>query len=217
MKLSLTTSGLLDPRRLDSWVPEKRRALRKAVEAGLKAGGREVAERVRSEMGTRFKVRRPNFLKSMRAKVYAGNPQKFPALVIGSRIAWLGIHARGGAIRAKMLIPLLPAHQRIGPKAFRRVISGLLEMGNAYFIQKHGKVILMAENLKENASELRRFKRAERSRSGAKSIKQGVELPIALLVPVVRLGKRLDLDGIVKANLSRLVMQIDHTLKAHGF
>ena len=89
--------------------------------------------------------------------------------------------------------------------------------GNAYFIKKGGKVILMAENLKENASELRRFKRAERSRSGAKSIKQGVELPIALLVPVVRLGKRLDLDGIVKANLSRLVTQIDHTLKAHGF
>ena len=32
MKLSLTASGLLDPRRLDSWVPEKRRAIRKAVE-----------------------------------------------------------------------------------------------------------------------------------------------------------------------------------------
>ena len=30
MKLSLTTSGLLDPKRLDSWVPEKRRAIRKA-------------------------------------------------------------------------------------------------------------------------------------------------------------------------------------------
>jgi hypothetical protein len=217
MKVSLTTSGLLDPKRLDSWVPETRRALRKAVEAGLKAGGRELAEQVRGEMGTRFKVRRPNFLKSMRAKVYAGNPQKFPALMIGSRIAWLGIHARGGAIRGKMLIPLLPEHQRIGPKAFRRVITGLLHTGNAYFIEKNGKVILMAENIKENVSELRRFKRAERSRSGAKSIKRGEELPIAVLVPLVRLGRRLDLTGIVQGNLSRLVTQIDHHLKAHGF
>ena len=33
MKLLLTTSGLLDPKRLDSWVPEKRRAIRKAVES----------------------------------------------------------------------------------------------------------------------------------------------------------------------------------------
>jgi hypothetical protein len=35
MHLSLTTSGLLDPKRLDSWVPEKRRAIRKAVESAI--------------------------------------------------------------------------------------------------------------------------------------------------------------------------------------
>jgi hypothetical protein len=168
-------------------------------------------------MGARFKVRRQGFLRSLRSKLYAGSPSKFPALMIGSRISWLGIHTRGGAITGKMLIPLLPEHQRIGPKAFRRVITGLLRSGNAYFIQKNGKVILMAENIKENTSELRRFKRAERHRSGAKSIKRGEELPIAVLVPIVRLGKRLDLEGIVKANLSRLVTHIDQHLKAHGF
>ena len=216
MKVSLTTSGLLDPKRLDSWVPETRRALRKAVETGLKAGGRELAEQVRGEMGTRFKVRRPNFLKSMRAKVYGGNPQKFPALLIGSRIAWLGIHARGGAIRGKMLIPLLPEHQRIGPKAFRRVITGLLHTGNAYFIQKNGKVILMAEAIKENASELRRFKRAERGRSGAKSIKRGQEIPIAVLVPTVTLRGRLDLPGIVRSQLPKLASSILQQLTKHG-
>jgi hypothetical protein len=217
MKLSITTSGLLDPKRLDSWVPEKRRAIRKAVEAGMKSGGREIADQVRTHMGARFKVRRQGFLRSLRSKVYAGSPAKFPALMIGSRISWLGIHTRGGSISGKMLIPLLPEHQRIGPKAFRRVITGLLRSGNAYFIQKNGKVILMAENLKENTSELRRFKRAERGRTGAKSIKRGTELPIAVLVPVVRLGKRLDLEGIVKANLSRLVAHIDQHLKTHGF
>ena len=217
MKLSITTSGLLDPKRLDSWVPEKRRAIRKAVEAGMKSGGREIADQVRTQMGARFKVRRQGFLRSLRSKLYAGSPSKFPALMIGSRISWLGIHTRGGAITGKMLIPLLPEHQRIGPKAFRRVITGLLRSGNAYFIQKNGKVILMAENIKENTSELRRFKRAERHRSGAKSIKRGEELPIAVLVPVVRLGKRLDLEGIVKANLSRIVAHIDQHLKTHGF
>jgi hypothetical protein len=217
MKLSITTSGLLDPKRLDSWVPEKRRAIRKAVEAGMKSGGREIADQVRTQMGARFKVRRQGFLRSLGSKVYAGSPAKFPALMIGSRISWLGIHTRGGSISGKMLIPLLPEHQRIGPKAFRRVITGLLRSGNAYFIQKNGKVILMAENLKENTSELRRFKRAERGRTGAKSIKRGTELPIAVLVPVVRLGKRLDLEGIVKANLSRLVAHIDQHLKTHGF
>ena len=62
MKLSLTTSGLLDPKRLDSWVPEKRRAIRKAVEAGMKTAGREIADTVRTRMQSAFTVRKAAFL-----------------------------------------------------------------------------------------------------------------------------------------------------------
>ena len=40
----------------------------------------------------------------------------------------------------------------------------------------------MAENIKENAGQLGRFKRAERGRTGAKQIKRGQEIPIAVLV-----------------------------------
>ena len=118
----------------------------------------------------------------MRHKLYAGSPEKFPTLLIGSKIRWLGIHVRGGTIAGKLLIPLLPEHQRMGRKAFRRVIDGLMRSGNAFFIEKNGKVILMAENIKENCNFLRRFKRAERHRSGAKSIKRGQEIPITVLM-----------------------------------
>ena len=216
MKLSLTTSGLLDPKRLDSWIPEKRRAIRKAVEAGMKSAGREIAQTVQARMQSAFKVRKSSFVRSMRHKLYAGSPAKFPALMIGSRIPWLGIHARGGTIGGRMLIPLLPEHQRLGRKAFRRVIDGLMRTGNAFFIQKNGKVILMAEVIKENAAELRRFKRAERGRTGAKSIKRGQEIPIAVLVPMVTLRGRLDLPGIVRSQLPKLASSILQQLTIHG-
>ena len=216
MKLSLTTSGLLDPKRLDSWIPEKRRAIRKAVEAGMKSAGREIAQTVQARMQSAFKVRKSSFVRSMRHKLYAGSPAKFPALMIGSRIPWLGIHARGGTIGGRMLIPLLPEHQRLGRKAFRRVIDGLMRTGNAFFIQKNGKVILMAEVIKENTSELRRFKRAERGRTGAKSIKRGQEIPIAVLVPMVTLRGRLDLPGIVRSQLPKLASSILQQLTIHG-
>ena len=176
MKLSLTTSGLLDPKRLDSWVPEKRRAIRKAVEAGMKAGGKDIVEVARGRMQSAFKVRKAGFLKSMRQKLYAGSPEKFPALLIGSKVPWLGIHVRGGTLTGKMLIPLTEEGKRMGRKAFARVIDALMRTGNAYFIQKNGKMILMAENIRENASALRRFKRAERRRTGVKSIKRGQEI-----------------------------------------
>jgi hypothetical protein len=216
MKLSLTTSGLLDPKRLDSWIPEKRRAIRKAVEAGMKTTGKEITATVRASMQSAFKVRKTKFLQSMRHKLYAGSPEKFPALLIGSRIPWLGIHVQGGTIGGRMLIPLLPEHQRLGRKAFRRVIDGLMRSGNAFFIERKGKVILMAEAIKENASELRHFKRAERKRTGAKSIKRGTEIPIAVLVPSVTLRGRLDLPGIVRAQLPKLTTSILQQLNAKG-
>ena len=198
LKLSLTASGLLDKSKLDAWSKQKQAAIHKAVVSGMQTGGKVVADTVRSRMNADFTVRKPAFVRSLRAKVCDRNPDKLPALLIGSRIPWLGIHVRGGTVSGRMLIPLLPEHQRIGRKAFRRVIDGLLRTGNAYFIQKGGKVILMAEVIKENQSELRRFKRAERSRTGAKSIKRGTEIPIAVLVPKVTLKRRFDLEGAVR-------------------
>lgn len=216
MKISLTTSGLLDKSRLDAWVPDKRRAIRKAVEAGMKLAGKTMAEAARSAMQSAFHVKKGAFLKSMRARVYAGDPYKFPALLIGSRIPWLGAHVHGGVIRGRMLIPLLPEHQRLGRKAFKRIVDGLMRAGNAFFIQKGGKVILMAEAIKENQSELRRFKRAERARTGAKTIKRGQEIPIAVLVNQVNLRARFDLPGVVRANVSKLANAIMHEIDKKG-
>ena len=212
LKLSLTTTGLLDKSKLDAWSKQKQAAIHKAVATGMQSGGKPVADAVRSRMNADFTVRKAAFVKSLRARVYDRDPDRLPALLIGSRIPWLGIHVRGGTLSGRMLIPLLPEHQRIGRKAFRRVIDGLLRTGNAYFIQKSGKVILMAEVIKENQSELRRFKRAEWSRTGAKSIKRGTEIPIAVLVPNVTLKRRFDLEGAVRGQLSVLARAIEKQL-----
>ena len=212
LKLSLITTGLLYKSKLDAWSKQKQAAIHKAVAAGMQSGGKPVTDAVRSRMNAEFTVRKPAFVKSLRAKVYDRDPDRLPALLIGSRIPWLGIHVRGGTLSGRMLIPLLPEHQRIGRKAFRRVIDGLLRTGNAYFIQKGGKVILMAEVIKENQSELRRFKRAERSRTGAKSIKRGTEIPIAVLVPKVTLKRRFDLEGAVRGQLPVLASAIEKQL-----
>jgi hypothetical protein len=212
LEITLTASGLLDESRLDAWTRQKQAAIRKAVAAGMQSGGKPIADAVRGRMNTDFTVRKPAFVKSLRAKVYDRDPDRLPALLIGSRIPWLGIHVRGGTLSGRMLIPLLPEHQRIGRKAFRRVIDDLLRTGNAWFIQKNGRAVLMAENIKENASVLARFKRAERRRTGAKSIKRGAEIPIAVLVPNVTLKRRFDLEGAVRGQLPALARAIEQEM-----
>ena len=109
-----------------------------------------------------------------------------------------------------LLIPLLPG--RIGPKRFKAVIDGLMRSGNAFFIEKNGRVLLMAENIKENAGQLGRFKRAERARTGAKQIKRGQEIPIAVLVPRVTLKRRFDFDGTVRRAMPQLAQSINRYL-----
>ena len=111
-----------------------------------------------------------------------------------------------------MLIPLLPQHQRIGRKAFRRVIDNLMRSGNAFFIKMHGKTILMAEYIRENDRALTRFKRGACRRTGQKRLERGQEIPIAVLVDRVRLHQRFDIESSVRRKLPRLARAIQREI-----
>ena len=211
MRLTLTTTGLLDPRQLSAWSAERRRAIHAAVAKGMQSGGREVRDAARAEMRSAFTVKRNSFVSSMGVKVFDKKPEQLPALRVGSKIPWLGLHEKGGSVSGNLLIPLLPG--RIGPKRFRQIVDSLMRSGNAYFIKKNGRVLLMAENIKENGSQLTRFKRAERARTGAKRIQRGQEIPIAVLVKRVDLKRRLNLVGGVQRALPALAQAIQKELE----
>ena len=210
MKINLTTAGLFEPRQFSAWSTARRQAIHQAVARGMQSGGREVRDAARAQMRSVFTVKRNSFVSSMHTKVLDKKPDRLPALWVGSKIPWLGLHEHGGTVAGNLLIPLLPG--RIGPKRFKAVIDGLMRSGNAFFVKKDGKVLLMAENIRENASQLTRFKRAERGRTGAKQIKRGQEIPIAVLVKSVTLKRRLDLAGAVRGALPRLAKAIQHEL-----
>ena len=212
LKISLTTSGLLDKGELAAWTRTRREAIHKAVGLGMRDSSRSLTEALRTRMQSDLAIRKPAFLRSMRAKVLDRDSTRLPALLVGSRVSWLGVHVRGATLTGRMLIPLTESGRRMGRKAFARVIDTLMRSGNAWFIRKDGKVILMAENIKENASALTRFKRAERQRTGAKSIKRGQEIPIAVLVPRVTLKRRFDFDGTVRRAMPQLAQSINRYL-----
>ena len=215
LKISLTTSGLLDKGELAAWTRSRREAIHKAVGLGMRDSSRSLTEALRTRMQSDLAIRKPAFLRSMRAKVLDRDLSRLPALLVGSRVSWLGVHVRGATLTGKMLIPLTESGRRMGRKAFARVIDTLMRSGNAWFIRKDGKVILMAENIKENASALTRFKRTERQRTGAKSIKRGQEIPIAVLVPRVTLKRRFDFDGTVRRAMPQLAQSINRYLNSN--
>jgi hypothetical protein len=161
-------------------------------------------------------IKRLAFLKSFKASVYDRDPSRLPALLVRSGIPWAGIHESGGVIspsKAKGL--LIPLHGRIGKKKFKTMVAELMRGGNAFFVKnKRGQVILMAENIKEHdrviSGPKRRFKKA----TGVGRLKRGANVPIAVLVPRVKLRARLDVRTATLSALPKLAMSVQRALEA---
>jgi hypothetical protein len=195
--------------RLRRWGGEFTKRARSAAARALREEAPKVAEAVRTHVAERLKIARRGFLKSFRAKVYDRNPQKLPALWIGSNVPWVGIHERGGAIQGPLLIPL---HGRVGRKRFKQIVTALIRGGNAYFVKVNGRVLLMAENIGEHDRLLAGFKRRYRKASGAKRLRRGQDVPIAVLMPRVAIARRINVIAVSVRALPRLASEVEHIL-----
>lgn len=199
---------------LRQWGEGLRPRVRGAVSKALGSQAVELKQVVRSQVATQMTVVKKSFLKGFTAKVLDKDPARLPALYVGSRIPWSGMHETGGQIAGRMLIPL---HGRVGRKRFKQQVDALMRGGNAYFIKNaHGHIILMAENLREHDQVLSTFKRRHRkalkAAGGKPRLKRGADIPIAVLVPRVVLRKRLDVERLVAAHVPRLVRAIESRL-----
>lgn len=193
-----------------------RRKATQAVRQALAAEADDIKQEVRSHVAGQMAVVKKSFLKGFSARVLVDDRnaefQRLPALYVGSRIPWSGMHEKGGAITGRMLIPL---NGRVGRKRFKAQVADLMRGGNAYFIKSaKGHIVLMAENIKEHDRVLSGFKRGHRKAAGIKRLKRGADVPIAVLVPRVVLRKRLDIEQLVRSRIPRLSAAIERQLVA---
>ena len=214
MKISLKIDSAAAQAQLRRWGGEFRDKVKKAVAKAMAKEAVEIKQDVRDQVASQLTVVKKNFLKGFSAYVIDRDKTRLPALYVGSRIPWAGMHERGGVISAKMLIPL---HGRIGRKRFKTQIAELMRGGNAYFIKNaRGNVVLMAENIKEHERPLAGFKRRYRKAEGIKRLKRGASIPIAVLVPRVMLKKRLDIERLVVRRIPRLAASIEQQIRTVG-
>ena len=211
MRISIRIDSAAGSAQLRRWGGEFRIKVQKAVERAMRTEAAEIKDDVRGHVAGQMAVVRKSFLKGFTAKVLAKDPKRLPALYMGSRIPWSGMHETGGQIGGRMLIPL---HGRVGRKRFKAQVAELMRGGNAYFIKNaKGNIVLMAENIKEHDRPLSGFKRRYRKAEGIKRLKRGADVPIAVLVPRVQLKKRLNVERIVAGRIPRLSARIEKQLR----
>lgn len=216
MKISLSINSSQAQAQLRRWGGEFKQSVRLAVSKGLRTVVPEVQTQVRGHVAGRLNIKRSAFLKSFKASVYDRDPARLPALLMRSGIPWAGIHESGGVVspsKAKGL--LIPLHGRIGKKKFKTMVAELMRGGNLFFVKnKRGQVILMAENIKEHdrviSGPKQRFKKA----TGTGRLKRGTDVPIAVLVPRVKLRSRLDVKAATLSALPKLALTVQRALEA---
>jgi len=214
MKISIQIDSAAAQAQLRRWGGEFRDKVKKAVAKAMATEATAIKTDVRAQVASQLTVVKKNFLKGFSAYVIDKDKSRLPALYVGSRIPWVGMHEKGGTLSAKMLIPL---HGRVGRKRFKAQIAELMRGGNAYFIKNaKGNVVLMAENIKEHDRPLAGFKRRYRKAEGIKRLKRGADIPIAVLVPRVMLKKRLDIERLVVQRIPRLAASIEQHIRMVG-
>jgi len=210
MRISIRIDSAAGNAQLRRWGGEFRTKVQKAVERAMRTEASEIKDDVRGHVAGQMAVVRKSFLKGFTARVLAKNPSRLPALYVGSRIPWSGMHETGGQIAGRMLIPL---HGRVGRKRFKAQVAELMRGGNAYFIKNaKGNIVLMAENIKEHDRPLSGFKRRYRKAEGVKRLKRGADIPIAVLVPKVVLKKRLNVERLVAGRIPRLSAAVEREI-----
>jgi len=210
MRISIRIDSVAGNAQLRRWGGEFRAKVQKAVERAIRTEATEIKDDLRGHVAGQMSVVRKSFLKGFTAKVLAKDPNRLPALYVGSRIPWSGMHESGGQIGGRMLIPL---HGRVGRKRFKAQVAELMRGGNAYFIKNaKGNIVLMAENIKEHDQPLSGFKRRYRKAEGVKRLKRGADVPIAVLVPKVVLKKRLNVERLVAGRIPRLSAAVEREI-----
>ena len=179
--------------------------LKKAVGKAMAKEGKQMQDAIRSHVASRMTVLRKGFLNNFRVAMQDNGPD-LPSLHVYSKGKWTAAHNYGLTIRGMMLIPI---SGRVGRQQFKAYVEELMRGGNAYFIKRGGKTILMAENIKEHDRPLAGFKRRHRRAAGIKRLKRGADIPIAILVTRVTIPKRLDVEGVVKGRLPMLRTAIE--------
>jgi hypothetical protein len=210
MKISLSIDSAAAKAQLRQWGGEFREKVKVATAKAITAQAVEINTEVRAHVMAHMAVVKKSFLRAFTARMINKDPTRLPALYVGAKVDWAGMHEYGGQIGAKMLIPL---HGRVGRKQFKAQIAQLMRGGNAYFIKNaKGNIVLMAENIKEHAQPLAGFKRRYRKAEGIKRIKRGADIPIAVLVPRVVIKKRLNVEKLVEARIPQLAIAIENQI-----
>lgn len=211
MSVTVTGVGLFNESEFQRWAEKKRQAVFKAIRKGMFDAKPRMEDAVAAEVRSGLNLRKPGLAKSFRGFVRYQDESRAPVMAISSKVPWLSVHVTGGTVGPRkaqgLMIPintkaLKSGSNRIGRKAWQKIIQQLAAQGNLHFVKRKGKVLVLAETAGSGNALRRHQTRIGADRYGKK---KSVEVPIAVMVPRVNLRRRLRLAGMASGPLKDML------------
>lgn len=216
--IRIDTGGIFTRRGFDLFRTSVRDRAIKAVAMAFKEAGEKARDEIRKDAKSKFKVKKQAFIKSISYKIYDAKVGKMPMLHVYTKIPFMDIQETGGNVASKrgknLAIPTinLGGRKRIGTKTFRKLLDDLSRIRTragtpVTFTKFVGGKKFMFVNTSAAApmiSSLAPFIALEKKKLGRKKRGAIQYVPIALLIPRVRLKKHLDLVGIGNRHLQSI-------------
>lgn len=210
MTVSMSINGFMSsPSALRAWSAQSHENIRRGVAREMRGAQSDLKKAATNAVAGVFRVSRGSFPKSWRTRVYDEKRNQLPAVLVQSRIFWMGAQEHGATISGKrgQLIPF--GGLRIGYKAWKKLVNGLRATGNTFFRSIGGKLILFARSGGRGSRLGARFKSMTVSGIPAmRKLKSGEAYPIAVLVRSVRLRARYSLGKSVAPIVRQMARRI---------
>lgn len=213
MSGSISLTGFMaKPSSLNSWVLAGHNSIRDAVAREMKLKQTALQRAAGGAVSATMRVNKASFPAAWRTRVYTSKPQKMPAVLVQSKIFWMGAHEYGAQISGKrgLLIPF--GNVRIGAKAFRRLLDQVMKSHSGFFRKVGSKLILFARaSSGVKGAAAARLKRAfSASRYSTTKVAKGQAFPIAVFVKSVRLRPRFSLKTAVTPVVRSMARAIEN-------
>ena len=102
MRIAVRIDSPAAQAQLRRWGGEFREKVQRAVAKTMASEASELKEAVREHVAGQMTVVKKSFVKGFTARVLDRDPKRLPALYVGSRIPWAGMHEKGGRIGGRI-------------------------------------------------------------------------------------------------------------------
>ncbi len=206
MQLKFEYGELLKAQGINKYARDFQAQLLAATRRAMHIFGKEMRDKIRTDVQRNLNVKRPAILKSFVYKVYFQKTNRVPSLHFYSGIKWMGVHAKGGSAR-RVIIPFAArtgsVKEGLGTIGFRKLLAELASDKNLFF-ENHGQyTIIWAKNTGTAKRRLAPFRKFTRQKTGQKTIKREERVNIGMIVSA-KWTKKINMLDMVEKGLPKL-------------